>query len=118
MAKKRTPPSVSLASPPADPTERVEALAVHVELLVEALVGVVVVPERRVELDALVDEGLVRLLELAGVVPRAYRRRRCCPHHDHEREGKLGVHLLHHRGRLVLPAVAAARVADHHEADR
>ena len=69
--------------------EGVVALAVHVERLVEPLVGVVVIPERGVELHARVEQRLVRLLELLDVVPRAAAAVQVVAEHQHEveREG-------------------------------
>ena len=86
--------------------EGVVALAVHVELLVEALVGVVVVAERRVELHSRVEQRAVGLLELLDVVARVVARRRCCPPSSaRTRSGKSARHSASSRATSLWAAV-------------
>ena len=62
----------------------VEALAVHVEGLVEALVRIVVIAERRIELDVGVEQRLVRALELRDEVLRPLGAVHVVAEHDRE----------------------------------
>ena len=99
--------------------EGVIAIAIHVERLVEHLLRIVVIAEHRVELDAGVEQQLVRLLELQPVVLR-----RGGPlvdivaRHQHELEVEALAIRDHLRGHFVLGRPAAAAVADHGELDR
>ena len=58
--------------------EGIILLAVHVEEFVKALVGVVVIPERRVKLDAGIQQRLVRESRISFVSRLEFCRRRCC----------------------------------------
>ncbi len=109
--------------PPRDRIDRrrkgVIAVAIHVERLVEHLLRVVVIAEHRVELDAGVEQQLVRFLELQPVILRGGG-----PFVDvvARHQDELVVEALpvgdHLRRHLMLGRPAAAAVADHRELDR
>jgi hypothetical protein len=98
--------------------ERVEALPVHVEGLVEPLVRVVVIPERGVELDAAIEDRLVGQLELPREVLGSLGAVDIVPQHQDELVGKHRVRLGQPRPHLALCLAACARVTEHGEADR
>ena len=92
--------------------ERVEALAVHVEGLVEALRRLVVVAERGVELDARIEDRFVRPLELSHEVGGTLAAVHVVAEHQHELERKPRARLGQELGDVVLCASAGSGVAD------
>ena len=98
--------------------EVVIALPVHVEFLVEALRRIVVVAERGVELHAIIEQRLVRLLELVDVVDRPLAAIQVVAQHDRELERELGARLNDLRRDVVLIAIARPAVADDEELHR
>jgi hypothetical protein len=96
--------------------ERVVALTVHVERLVVALRGVVMVPERGVEGHLCVEQDLVGLLELVDEILRALAAVDVVAQHDHELEGKHLPRRCEPLPDLVLRRRARACVADDGEA--
>ncbi len=98
--------------------ERVVGLAVHVEEGVARLAAVVVVAERGVELDALREEGFVRLLELLLHVLRPLAAVDVVADGDHELEGKSLLHLGHLLAELILVPIAGTKIAEHREFER
>src|SRR6185503_123623 len=96
--------------------ERIKALTVHVERFVEALVGIVVVAERGVELDAGIEQRLVRHLELLLKVLWSLSAVDVVANHDRKREVEALPVLLESPADLVLRLVAGAGVANHGEA--
>ena len=98
--------------------ERVVALAAHVEPGVEALIRVVVVAERRVELDSGVEQRAVGLLELPAVVAWIVAPVDVVSQHEHELEWEIRPPLRQQARDVVLARLAGAAVADHRESQR
>ncbi len=98
--------------------ERVVPLAVHVERLVEALVRVVVVPERGIELHAGVEQGLVRPFEFIGEIAWRLAAIQVVAEHQAEFEREPGACLGEPLRDPQLSASPGATVADDRETDR
>src|ERR1700747_1878146 len=92
--------------------------SVHIENLVQALVRIVVIPQRRVEFDACVQQGLVMYPELLFKILGAAAAVDVVSEHDHEIEGKSLPDAGHLLGHLILRLFTGSHVADGGEADR
>jgi len=98
--------------------EGVVPLAVHVEQLEHALIRAVVIAERRVELDALVEDGLVGNLELLLEVARAFAAIHVVAHHQHELVREALIDVGEHLREPVLIRISSAAVTDDREPQR
>src|SRR5450759_1482163 len=98
--------------------EGVVEMPAHVEQLVETLFARVVVAQRRVELDAGIQERLVRKLELHVEVLRALRSDQVVPAQHDRVVLEPPVEFDHLLGELVLRLAAGADVAEPAELER
>src|SRR6266849_7343221 len=98
--------------------EGVVGRALHIEKLVKALVGIVVVVQCRIELDTGSQQRLVRGLEFFFEIARAAAAVDVVAQHDHkiEREGLASRE--HPLGHFILHRVAGPHIADGSKTDR
>ena len=92
--------------------------SIHIENFVQALIWIVVIPQRRIEFDARVQQGLVRRLELLLKILGAAAAVEVVSEHDHEIEGKSLPDAGHLLGYLILRLLTGSHVTDGGEADR
>ena len=92
--------------------------SIHIENFVQALIRIVVIPQRRVEFDACVQQGLIRHLELLFKILGAAAAVDVVSEHDHEIEGKSLPDAGHLLGYLILRLFTGSHVAYGGEADR
>ena len=93
------------------------SLPVHVEEFVEALIGIVVVSQSRVELYTRVQKRFIRDLELLLKVERTLASVNVVAQHQHESEWELLVKLQHAFRDLVLGWFPRAHIPNGREAD-
>jgi hypothetical protein len=98
-------------------SQAVVALAIHVEGRVEALIGIVVVPQCRIKLHAAIKQGLIRIFELLPVIGWSLRAIDIVAHHEHEVERKLCMVACHQSAYLVLFPFARTAIADNRKPD-
>ena len=97
--------------------EGVVALSLHIEGLVEPLVGIVVVAKRRIEIDARLKQRLIRIFEFFLEIGGALTTIKIVPQHDYEIERKYRVEIGQLPGHLVLRRLACSAVANHRKPD-
>ena len=98
--------------------ERIVLLAVHIEKFIEALIGIVMVPERSVKLDAGIEQGLVGDLELLLQVGWSFAPVDVVSQHDHKIKRKFLVKLQHPLRDLVLRSVSGSHISDDRKTNR
>src|ERR1700733_15842949 len=87
--------------------ERVIALPPHVKRLVEALDGIVMVPQARIELHpGSIEQRLVGLLEFNAEIPRGMPSIDVIAQHYNKIEWELGSRANHLLGHLILIGIA------------
>ncbi len=97
--------------------EAVIALAAHVEQLIVALIGVVVIAERCIELYPGIQQELVGNFKLLFIIPGAAPAVDVVADHNHKIEGELLARFDHSLGDLVLGPVSRTHVTNHSEPD-
>src|SRR3989304_7553132 len=70
--------------------ERIVPFSVHVEVFVEALIGIIMVSKGSVKLNARIQERFIGNLKLALEIARALASVKVVSHHQDEIKGKLG----------------------------
>src|SRR4029079_7718001 len=86
--------------------ERIVGLAVHIEEFIETLIGVVMVPERSVKLDAGIHQRFIRDLELLLQIRRRLSAVDVVAQHDRKIERKFLMKLQHALCDLVLRSLS------------
>src|SRR5262245_50857647 len=95
--------------------ERVEPLTVHIEVLVEPLIWVIVIPQRGVEFHPTRQQPFIRAFELLHKIVRLLAAVKVIPHHENNIEGKRAVKTCKLFGDLILLMSAGSRVANDSE---
>src|SRR5947207_6224691 len=97
-------------------SESVVPLAAHIELLIRALIGGVMIAERRVELHARIQQRFVRQLELSEEIVRRLPAVDVVAQHQDDLEVDLLLELGKAVAGLVLGAPTGSGIADYGEA--
>src|SRR5262245_5602602 len=98
--------------------EAVVTLPIHVEQLVKPLVGIIVISQGGMEVDAGIQKGLVRTLEFPLVVSRSITTVKVIPQHDHKLKEKLCPVVGELRPYFKLTPIPGSAVSDDRKTNR